>query len=165
MLGSPDNILGGHVIVGDSRIMDETTNKDLEAIEDLHRRDVAATKAGDYEALMSLMDEQCVLFPHDGEPEDGRAYLSRARASSDSIEPQPDILELVQDWQEVRVLGDFAYEQGIVRYAVRDANGAIVRETQRLIRLLRRRPDGAWRVLRAMWHAPRRASEETDENE
>jgi uncharacterized protein (TIGR02246 family) len=145
--------------------MDETTNRDLEAIEELHRRDVAATKAGDYETLMSLMDEQCILFPHDSEPEDGRAYLSRALASSDSIEPQPEILELVQDWQEVRLLGDFAYEQGIVRYAVKDANGAIVRETQRLMRLLRRQPDGQWRVLRAMWHAPRRASEEMDENE
>ena len=145
--------------------MDDTTNKDLEAIEELHQRDVAATKAGDYEALMSLMDEQCILFPPDSEPEDGRAYLSRARASSDRIEPQPEILELVQDWQEVRLLGDFAYEQGIIRYTVRDVNGTILRETQRLMRLLRRQPDGQWRVLRAMWHAPRRASEETDENE
>ena len=40
-----------------SRIMDDTTSKDLEAIEDLHRRDVAATKGGDFEMLMSLMDE------------------------------------------------------------------------------------------------------------
>jgi ketosteroid isomerase-like protein len=144
--------------------MDETTNKDLEAIEELHRLDVAATKAGDYETLMSLMDEQCILFPPDSEPEDGRAYLSRFRASSDSIEPEPEILELVQDWEEVRLLGDFAYEQGIVRYAVWDASGAIIRETQRLMRLLRRQPDGEWQVLRAMWHAPRRASEETDEN-
>jgi ketosteroid isomerase-like protein len=114
---------------------------------------------------MSLVDDQCVLFPPDSEPESGWAYLSRARASSDTIESQPEILELVQDWQEVRLLGDFAYEQGIVRYAVRDANGAVIRETQRLMRLLRRQPDGQWRVLRAMWHAPRRASEETDENE
>lgn len=144
--------------------MDKTTNKDLEAIEELHRQDVAATKAGDYETLMSLMDEQCVVFPPDSEPEGGQAYLSRFRASSDSIEPQPEILELVQDWEEVRLFDDFAYEQGIVRYAVRDANGAILRETQRLVRLLRRQPEGEWRVLRAMWHAPRRASEETDEN-
>ena len=70
---------------------------------------------------------------------------------------------MVQDWEEVRPLGDFAYEQGIVRYAVRDADGGIVRETQRLMRLLRRQPDGQWRVSRAMWHAPRHATEETDE--
>jgi ketosteroid isomerase-like protein len=144
--------------------MDETSNKDLEAIEELHWRDVVAMKAYDYEALMSLMDEQCILFPHDSEPEDGRAYLTRARASSDGIESQPEIHELEQDWQEVRLLGDFAFEQGIVRYAVRDANGAIIRETQRLMRLLHRQPDGQWRVLRAMWHAPRPASEETVEN-
>ena len=145
--------------------MDEPTNKDLEAIEELHRQDVAATKAGDYETLMSLMDEECILFPPDSEPEDGRAYLSRFRASSDSIEPEPEILEFLQDWEEVRLLGEFAYEQGIVRYAVRDASGAILRETQRLVRLLRRQPDGRWRVLRAMWHAPRRELEETDEKE
>jgi ketosteroid isomerase-like protein len=54
--------------------MDETTNKDLEAIEELHRQDVAATKVGDYETLMSLMDEECVVFPPDSEPEDGRAF-------------------------------------------------------------------------------------------
>jgi ketosteroid isomerase-like protein len=144
--------------------MDETTNKDLEAIEALHRQDVAATKAGDYETLMSLMDEQCILFPPDCEPEDGRAYLSRALTSSDSIESEPEILELVQDWEEVRLLGEFAYEHGIVRYAVRDAEGVVIRETQRLMRLLLRQPDGEWRVLRAMWHAPRRASEETNEN-
>jgi ketosteroid isomerase-like protein len=129
--------------------MDEPTNKDLEAIEELHRQDVAATKAGDYETLMSLMDEECIVFPPDSEPEDGRAYLSRFRASSDSIEPEPKILEFLQDWEEVRLLGEFAYEQGIVRYAVRDASGAILRETQRLVRLLRRQPDGEWRVLRA----------------
>ena len=144
--------------------MDETTNKDFEAIEDLHRRDVAAIKVSDFEALMSLMDEQCVVFPPDSEPEGGQAYLNRALASSDSNEPEPEILELLQDWEEVRLLGDFAYEQGIVRYAVRDAGGAVLRETQRLVRLLRRQPDGEWRVLRAIWHAPRRASEETDEN-
>ena len=46
------------VTVGGSRIMDDETHKDLEAIEELHQRDVAATKANDYEALMSLMDEQ-----------------------------------------------------------------------------------------------------------
>jgi len=144
--------------------MDETTNKDLEAIEKLHRQDVAATKAGDYETLMSLMDEQCVVLPPDSEPEGGQAYLSRALASSDGNEPEPEIFELIQDWEEVHLLGDFAYEQGIARYAVRDAGGAVLRETQRLVRLLRRQLGGERRVLRTMWHAPRRTSEETDEN-
>jgi ketosteroid isomerase-like protein len=115
--------------------MENATHKDIEAIEDIHRRDVAATKAGDFEALKSLMDAECVVFPPDGEPAAGRDYLDHARASSDSTETQPEILELVQEWEEVQLLGDFAYEQGIVRYAIRDANGSIIRETQRLMRI------------------------------
>jgi uncharacterized protein (TIGR02246 family) len=143
--------------------MDDSTRKDLEAIEDIHRRDVAATKAGDFDALKSLMDAQCVLFPPDSEPQAGQAYLDHARATSDGTEPQPEILELVQEWEEVRLFGDFVYEQGVVRYAVQSPEGSVMRETQRLMRILRRQQDGTWRVFRAMWHAPRRAPEETTE--
>ena len=141
--------------------MDDATRRDLEAIEDLHRRDVAAMKAGDFTALKSLMDAQCAVFPPDGEREAGQAYLDRVRASSDSIGPQPEILEIVQEWEEVQLLGDFVYEQGVVRYAVRGPEGSVMRETQRLLRILRRQQDGTWRVFRAMWHTPHRASEET----
>ena len=140
--------------------MDDATRKDLEAIEDIHRKDVAATKAGDFKALKSLMDAQCVLFPPDSEPQAGQAYLDRACATPDGTETQPKILELVQEWEEVRLLGDFAYEQGVVWYSVQDAEGSVLRETQRLMRILRRQQDGTWRVFRAMWHAPRRAFEE-----
>ena len=134
--------------------------KDLEAIEDIHRRDVEATKAGDIETLKSLMDEQCVVFPPDCEPTDGQAYLDQVWPAAID-ECQPEILELVQDWQELCVFGDFAYEQGVVRYAVREAGGQVVRETQQLIRILRRQSDGTWRVFRAIWHAPRPFGEET----
>jgi len=153
----------GPQAIGDSRIMDNTTRKDLEDIEDTHRRDVAATKAGDFETLKSLMDAQCMVFPPDSEPEAGQAYLDRVRTASDGIELQPEILELVQEWEEVRLLGDFAFEQGVIRSAVKDAEGAVIRETQRLMRLLKRQQDGTWRVFRAMWHAPRRATEGTTE--
>ena len=141
--------------------MDDSTRKDLEAIEDIHQRDVAATKAGDLKALTSLMDAQCVVFPPDSEAQAGQAYLDRA--TSAGTEPQPKILELVQEWEEVRLLGDFAYEQGVVRYAVQSTEGSVMRETQRLMRILRRQQDGTWRVFRAMWHAPRRAPGNTTE--
>ncbi|KPK41753.1 MAG: hypothetical protein AMJ65_08855 [Phycisphaerae bacterium SG8_4] len=137
--------------------MDDVTRKDLEAIEDMHRQDIAATRVGDFEVLKSLMDAECMLFPPDSEPSVGQAYLDHALESSNGTESQSEILELVQEWEEVRLLGDFAYEQGVVRYAVRDATGSITRETQRLMRILRCQKDGTWRVYRAMWHAPRRA--------
>ena len=134
--------------------------EDFEAIEEIHRRDVEATKSGDTETLKSLMDAQCVVFPPDCEPTNGQTYLDQVWPSS-TDEGQPEILELVQDWQELCVFGDFAYEQGIVRYTVREAGGQVIRETQQLIRILRRQSDGAWRVYRALWHAPRPSPEDT----
>jgi ketosteroid isomerase-like protein len=129
------------------------TQEDLEAIEEIHRCDVEATKAGDTESLKLLMDPQCIVFPPDGEPTNGQTYLDEVWPSS-TDESQPEILELVQDWQELCVFGDFAYEQGVVRYAVRGAGGQVIRETQLLIRFLRRQSSGEWRVYRAIWHAP-----------
>ena len=141
--------------------MDDVIRKDLEAIENLHQQDIAATKASDFKALKSLMDADCMVFPPDGDPSVGQAYLDHARASSSGSESQSELLELVQEWEEVKVLGDFAYEQGVVRYAVQDAKGSVLRETQRLMRILRRQQNGTWRVYRAMWHAPRRPSKDT----
>jgi ketosteroid isomerase-like protein len=138
--------------------MIDTAQKDIEAIEELHRQDVAATKALQYERLKSLMDAECMVMPPDGDPEAGLAFLDRVIESNKESENEEEVLELVQDWEELQLLGDFAYERGVVRYVVRDAEGNIIRESQRLMRILRRQQDGSWRVYRAMWHAPRRAS-------
>ena len=136
------------------------SQEDLDAIELVHRRDVAATKAGDTNSLKSLMDAKCIVFPPDCEPMGGQAYLDQAWPSPED-ETQPEILTLEQDWQELIVFGDFAYEQGVVRYAVREETGEIIRETQRLTRILRRQSNGSWLVYRAFWHAPRRVTEST----
>lgn len=131
-------------------------HEDIDAIEDIHRRDVEATWAGDTDALKALMDAECIVFPPDSEPMGGQAYLDQVWPSPQD-ENQAKIVELVQDWKELRVFGDFAYEQGVVRYAVREKNGHLIRETQQLIRILRRQANGGWGVFRAFWHAPRPA--------
>ena len=137
--------------------MDDTYIEDIANIEELRRQDVAASKAGEFEKLKSLMDQQCIVLPPDSAPESGQAYLDRIAASSKDVQSQEQILELSQDWEELQLFGDYAYERGIVRYAIRDVDGEIIRETQRLLRILRRQKDGAWRVYRAMWHQPSKA--------
>lgn len=129
---------------------------DLRLIEKLHQADVEATLRGDIDTLKSLMDPECLVLPPDQEPVQGREFLEEMRASIGT--DAGHILALEQDWQELRIFGDLAWERGIVRYAVREQSGATTRETQQLIRLLRRQADGSWRVLRAMWHAPRPAN-------
>jgi hypothetical protein len=54
---------------------------DLEAIEELHRCDVAATLDGSIEALKSLMDSECMVFSPDNEPEAGQNYRPAALAA------------------------------------------------------------------------------------
>ena len=65
--------------------------EDIEAIETIHRRDIRATKAGDIDALKSLMDEQCIVFPPDCAPISGQAYLDQVWPSADD-EAHADIL-------------------------------------------------------------------------
>ena len=137
--------------------MIDTSAEDIANIEALRRRDVAASMSGEIENLKSLMDKQCIVLPPDSEPESGQAFLDRAADSSKDAKSQEQILELTQDWDELQLFGDFAYERGIVSYTVRDVDGGIVRETQRLMRILRRQDDGSWRVYRATWHQPQEA--------
>jgi ketosteroid isomerase-like protein len=122
-------------------VVTDTFAEDIANIEDLRRRDVAASLAGEFENLKSLMDEQCIVLPPEAEPESGQVFLDRAADSSKDAKSQEQILKLTQDWEELQLFGDFAYERGIVR----------------LMRILRRQDDGSWRVYRATWHQPQEA--------
>lgn len=136
--------------------MADSNQQDIANIEELRRRDTAASKAGDFQSLKALMDPECIVLPPDSEPELGQDYLDHMATSSDGSESVEQAVEVTQDWDELLLFGDYAYERGIVRYAVKNSGGEIVRESQRLVRILRRQADGSWRVYRAMWHQPSR---------
>lgn len=142
--------------------MINSSQEDIAAIEELHRIDVAATKAGQWEQLKSLMDPECTVMPPDGDVVAGHVFLDQVAHTEEAKRSGEEIVELIQDWEELKLLGDFAYEIGVVRYCVRDQDGEVVRESQRLMRILRRQQDGTWRVLRAMWHAPRRVIDDSN---
>ncbi len=104
------------------------------------------------------MDAECVLFPPGGEAIAGQDYLDQIGLLA-VAETRLEILELEQNWQELNVSDDLAYEQGLVRYALRETDGKVIRESQRLMRILRRQDNGEWRVYRAMWHEPIRVTD------
>lgn len=137
-----------------------TYDEDIAAIDELHRRDVEATKSSQFATLKFLMDEQCIVSPPDSEPVPGQNYLDRVITTAQDMKSHETILELEQNWDELKLFGDFAYERGVVHYAICDPNGKVIKETQQLMRILRRQRDGSWRVYRAMWHNPRADTEE-----
>ena len=125
-------------------------NADMASIEALHRRDMKAMKAFDFDTLKSLMDEACILIPPDSDPVCGRDYLDREQAAAKK-NGRPDILELEQEWQQPRFLGDYAYERASVTWTTSSPEGESNRGCQVLERILRRQDDGTWRVFRATW--------------
>jgi ketosteroid isomerase-like protein len=57
----------------------------------------------------------------------------------------------VLDIQEVKVLGDHAYQWGTYRYSMRPRpGGETVRTSGKLMRILQRQPDGLWKMYRGI---------------
>ena len=79
--------------------MADSNQQDIANIEELRRRDTAATKAGDFQSLKALMDPECIVLPPDSEPERGQDYLDRMAASSEGSESVEQVVELTQDWE------------------------------------------------------------------
>ncbi len=56
--------------------------------------------------------------------------------------------------KELVVADDYAFEWAIVRTAARvNASGEVIRQSQKLLRILKRSPDGRWKVHRAIWNS------------
>ena len=108
------------------------TSQDRKAIDKLHCQEIAAAKVCDFEALKSLTDASCMVFPPDSDPSAGKAYLDHLCATLKVSEPNLEVLELDLEWEELLDFGCFVFEQGVVRYAVQKANGSVLRESRRL---------------------------------
>lgn len=127
--------------------------RDLRAIEELHRRDAAASRAGDFETLRSLMSDDAVVMPPGGKLKRGRAELDESfRRMADGV-GAVEVLEYELDFEEVKVLGDYAFEWGTIRGAMRARDGGEVeRSSYKVMRVLQKQPGGAWKVHRTIWN-------------
>jgi uncharacterized protein (TIGR02246 family) len=126
---------------------------DLRAIEDVNQRDVRAVLAGDAAMMMSQWCDDIVVLPPAG------PILRGRRANEDVVlrgmEHAPfTTVEWELDIEEVKVLGDYAFQWGSYRGGVRpSAGGDVVRAGGKLMRILRREADGSWKMYRTMFTA------------
>lgn len=131
----------------------ERMAEDKQAIEDLHQRDIRASMADDVNALAELWTADLVVLPPGHAAITGaaafRSYLNEEKKKLTNV----DILAYTQDWREVRVSGDFAFEWGYVNMRTRPAaGGQETAVTQKIMRVLQRQPDASWKVARAIWN-------------
>jgi ketosteroid isomerase-like protein len=128
---------------------------DLRAIEDLHRRDIAANKAFDVEALAALWTDDVVNMPPATPPIVGKKANRDLLLAAEAQAKQLDILEYDQEWSEVQIVGDYAYEWGVFRSTIKlkTATGDPVKSEFRVMRVLKRQADGGWKVHRSIWNS------------
>lgn len=120
---------------------------DLRAIGVINQRDVQFALANDAAMMMSQWTDDFVLLPAAGPIMRGRSTIADAFRGVQS----PEILEYVLDIQEVKVLGDHAFQWGTYHYSVRPPTGGEpVRTGGKLMRILQRQFDGSWKMYRGI---------------
>ncbi len=126
---------------------------DLRAIDELHRKDQAATKAYDVAALTALWTDDVIAFPPNGQPIVGKkANTDNLNAGLEQSKLM-DILDYNQKWEEVTIAGDYAYEWGTFYSMVALRSTAQTTKAEfKVMRVLKRQPDGNWKVHRSMWN-------------
>ena len=120
---------------------------DLHAIELINQRDVQFALANDAAMMMSQWTDDFVLLPAAGPIMRGRHAIAEAFRGVES----PEILEYVLDIQEVKVLGDHAFQWGTYHYSMRPRTGGEpIRTAGKLMRILQRQSDGSWKIYRGI---------------
>jgi uncharacterized protein (TIGR02246 family) len=126
---------------------------DRQAIEALHQKDRAASKARDLATLLSLCSDDCVMLPPGEDPIVGKRAI-RASLERD-LEQEQDyrITEYVHNFAEVKLLGDWAFEWGTFSAAaVPVGGGPPIRSSGKILRILERQAGLTWKVARSIWN-------------
>ena len=115
---------------------------DERAIRQLIDTWLAASKAGDTETVLSLMTDD-VIFMVPGAQPFGKEAFAAASAGMKNVK-----MEGRSEVQELRVLGDWAYVRNFIDVTVTPPGGSPMRRSSYTLTILRREPDGKWRLAR-----------------
>jgi uncharacterized protein (TIGR02246 family) len=115
---------------------------DERAIRDLIATWMSASQAGDTDTVLSLMTDDVVFMVPGKEP------FGKAAFAAASQEMKDVRIEGTSEIREVEVLGDWAYLRGHLQVAVTTPAGNTVRRAGYTLTILRKEPDGKWRLAR-----------------
>jgi uncharacterized protein (TIGR02246 family) len=115
---------------------------DERAIRNLVDTWLAASKAGDLPRVLSLMTDDVIFMVPGREPFGKEAFAAASEGMRDlRIEGRSDI-------QEIQVFGDWAYLRNYIAMTVAPSGGSEVRRSGHTLTILRKGPDGRWRLAR-----------------
>jgi uncharacterized protein (TIGR02246 family) len=103
---------------------------------------LAASKAGDIQAVLSLMADD-VIFMVPGATPFGKREFAAASASMKNVR-----IAGTSEIQELKILGDWAYLRNFIDMTVTPPSGAPMRRSGYTLTILRKEVDGRWRLAR-----------------
>ena len=138
-----------------------TEAEDKEAIEQLHHDDITASLAFDVDKLTATWDDEIVSLPPNSKPLAGKAANHEYLLSQQKAMANVEILGYEETWDEVRILGEYAYEYGSIRSRIRQVNAKDETPLEyNVMRVLKKQPSGIWKIYRTIWNDQKTAAEE-----
>jgi uncharacterized protein (TIGR02246 family) len=117
-------------------------SEDERAIRELVATWMRASEAGDAETVLSLMADDA-LFMTPGREPFGKHEFAAAARSMKGVR-----MEAASDIKELKVLGEWAYLRNYVKVTMTPPGGEPVRRAGYTLTILRKEPDGKWRLVR-----------------
>ena len=129
-----------------------TRRRDLDAIQKLHRQDVAATLAGDPKALAELWANDAVRL-EPGPAEIGKSVIVQHDTETMQKNREMRILTYAPEIQDIKIIDGWAFEWGYFDSTYRENPEAPIKSLRgKLLRVLERQKDGSWKFARVMWN-------------
>jgi uncharacterized protein (TIGR02246 family) len=117
-------------------------NSDEQAIRDLVDTWMRATKAGDLATVLDLMTEDMIFMVPGQKPFGKREFAAGSKAMSGfQVEGTARI-------EEIQLLGDWAYIRNYIDVTITPPGQQSIRNTGYTLSILRKEPDGRWRLCR-----------------
>jgi uncharacterized protein (TIGR02246 family) len=125
---------------------------DLKKIEALHQMDMQASRTGDTRVLRSLFSEDAVVMPPGGHWIRGSEALDESFSGREDPQSEVQVLDYRLEFEEVKIMGDYAFEWGTVSGASRSANNVIDTTSYKVMRILKKNREGEWKIHRTIWN-------------
>jgi ketosteroid isomerase-like protein len=124
----------------------------LEDIRKLHETDITASKESDFDVLRTLVSDEAVILPVGSQVLQGKSEIDEWFSQMKVAMQNFEILEYSMDFQDLQVLGNYAFEWGYTTGAMRNIQtGETQRVTYKIFRVLRKEND-EWKVYRSIWN-------------
>jgi uncharacterized protein (TIGR02246 family) len=135
---------------------------DLLKIQQFHETDKKASMTHDYKTLLSLWTDDGVLISPDGPAIQGKKAIVKQMEKYREAGKNYKVTEYEHKFEEIKIIDDWAFEWGNYRGTTEVIDtGERTTETGKLMRILKRQPDGHWKCARAIWNVDSTDKKET----